>query len=55
MLKAGDRLRLKGSYYANDIDDYIVSIQGNCTGAICFHFDNVAGASKAKGFELDAM
>lgn len=55
VLKAGDRLRLKGSYYANDIDDYIVAIQGNCTGAICFHFDNVAGTSKVKGFELDAM
>lgn len=55
VLRAGDRLRLKGSYYANDIDDYIVAIQGNCTGAICFYFDNVAGVSKVNGFELDAM
>ncbi|MCK9549701.1 TonB-dependent receptor [Aquamicrobium sp.] len=54
VLRAGDGLRLKGSYYSSEIDDYIVSMQGSCVAATCFYFDNVAGTSKVKGFELDA-
>lgn len=54
VLKDGDKLRFKGAYYENDIEDYIVAMQGTCMMATCFFFENVDGVSKVDGFELEA-
>lgn len=55
VLTEGDRFRVKGAYYANDIDDYIVAVQADRPGPLTFYFDNVDGTSKVEGFEIDAM
>lgn len=54
VLRPDDKLRLKGAYYANDIENYIVAMQGSCPMAICFYFQNVDGISKVEGLELEA-
>ncbi len=53
LLFADDRLRVKASYFDNEVEDYITSVW-SIAGGINFTYMNTADPARLKGFELEA-
>ncbi|MEO9336067.1 TonB-dependent receptor [Mesorhizobium sp. SB112] len=54
LLAAGDKLRVKGSYYDNEVENYITSTYAINSTGLNYTYVNMPTPSRIKGFELEA-
>lgn len=54
VLAAGDILRMKASYFSNDVENYITSGPYSMKNMPMLKFINIPGKTRIKGFELEA-
>ncbi|WP_162914143.1 TonB-dependent receptor domain-containing protein [Taklimakanibacter lacteus] len=48
------KVRIKASYFSNEVEDYIVGVGGLCGFRLCYFYVNADGVSKVEGFEVEA-